>query len=108
MRDETKSQHLDQGGSTLSRELESSAFKVGFSSAGKAKDQVENLNPYLDSELFQSLLAFIFTSRYHQEGLSMLVLMNYSKPLCDMYHGIMNLSSMLTCFRGAVFLNAGK
>lgn len=100
MRDETKSQHLDQCGSTLSRELQGSVFKVGFSSAEKAKDQIENLNLYLDSELLQSLLAFIFTSRYHQAGLSMLVLMNYSKPLCDMYYGIMNLCSVLTCFGG--------
>lgn len=66
----------------------------------KAKDQIENLNLYLDSELLQSLLACIFTSRYHQAGLSMLVLMNYSKPLCDMYRGIMCLCSMLTCWGG--------
>lgn len=66
----------------------------------KAKDQIENLNLYLDSELLQSLLACIFTSRYHQAGLSMLVLMNYSKPLCDMYRGIMRLCSMLTCWGG--------
>ena len=108
MRDETKSQHLCQGGSTLSCELESSAFKVGFSSAEVVKDQTENLNPYLDSELLQSLLAFIFTSRYHQAELSMLALMNYSKPLCDIYRGIMNLGSVMTWFWGAVFSNAGK
>lgn len=62
--------------------------------------QIENLNLYLDSELLQSLLACVFTSRYHQAGLSMLVLMNYSKPLCDMYRGMMNLCSMLTCWGG--------
>lgn len=107
-RDETKSQHLDQGGSTLSRELESSTFKLGFSSAKKAKDQIENLSLYLNSELIQSLLAFIFTYRYHQAGLRLLVLMSYNKPLCDMYHGIMNLCSVLTWFGRAAFLNAGK
>lgn len=108
MRNETKSQHLDQGGSTLSHALESSAFKVRFSSAEKAKDQVGNLNCYFDSEVFQSSLAFIFTSRYYQTGLSILVLMNYSKSLCGTYPGMMNLCSVLTCFLGAVFLNAGK
>lgn len=87
---------------------QSSTFKVGFSSAEKAEDQIENLNSHLDSEIFQSLLAFVFTSSYHQAGLSTLVLMNYSKLLGDMYYGIMNLCSMLTCFWGAVFLNAGK
>lgn len=107
-RDETKSQRLDQGGSTLSQELESSTFKLGFSSAEKAKDQIENLNLYLDSELIQSLLAFLFTYRYHQAGLRMLVLMSYNKPLCDMCRGIMNLCSMLTWFGRATFLNAGK
>lgn len=90
-RDETKSQHLDQGGSNLSRELESSTFKLGFSSAEKAKDEIGNLNLYLDYELIQSLLAFLFTYRYHQAGLRMLVLMSYNKPLCDMCCGIMNL-----------------
>lgn len=51
MRDETKSQHLDPGGSTLSHALESTAFKVRFSSAEKAKVQVGNLNCCLDSGL---------------------------------------------------------
>lgn len=107
-RDETKSQRLDQGGSTISRELESSTFKLGFSSAEKAKDQIENLNLFLDSELIQSLLAFLFTYRYHQAGLRMLVLMIYNKPLCDMYCGIMSLCSVLTWFGQAAFLNVGK
>jgi len=98
MRDETKSQHLDQGGNNLSCQQERSAFKVGFTSAEQAKDQIENVNLYLDSELLQILLAFIFTFRYHQSGLSMLDLMNYSKLLRDMYYGIMNLHSVLTCF----------
>lgn len=92
----------------LSGELESSAFKFRFSSAEKAKDQIENLNLYLDSELIQSLLASLFTYRYHQAGLRMLVLMSYNKPLCDMYRGIMNLCSVLTWFGRAAFLNAGK
>lgn len=71
----------------------------------KVKDQVENFNLFIDAELLQSLLAFIFTSRYHQPGLSMLVFMNCSKPLCDMYHRIMNIYSMLTCLEegGSLF-----
>lgn len=85
-----------------------STFKLGFSSAEKAKDQIENLNLYLDSELSQSLLAFLFAYRYHQAGLRMLVLMSYNKPFCDMYHGIMNLCSVLTWYGRATFLNAGK
>lgn len=108
MQEFSKSQHLDQGGSTLSRELESSTFKLEFSSAEKEKDQIKNLNLYLDSELIQSLLAFLFTYKYHQAGLSMLVLMSYNKPLCDAYCGIMNLCSVLTWFGRAAFLNAGK
>lgn len=33
-----KQEHLDHGSRALSHELESSAFKVGFSSAGKKKN----------------------------------------------------------------------